>query len=219
MTKTVVVRYETRADAAAENQRLVEQVFDQLDRDRPDGLRYAAFRLAGGVGFVHVATTEHEDGALTGLTAFAEFQRGIGDRLVAPPVAAEATVVGSYRFLAAESLADERPAVAVAVALVEAFGKHDMATVARLLADDVVFESPRVRITGAEAVLEAMGEFARAVTGTTVIDAFGDDERAMVMYDVETGPFGTLRAVDHLVVRDGRITSDVLVFDTGALHR
>jgi hypothetical protein len=29
-----------------------------------------------------------------------------------------------------------------------------------------------------------------------------------------TGPFGTLRAVDPLVVRDGRIVSDTLVFDT-----
>jgi hypothetical protein len=35
-----------------------------------------------------------------------------------------------------------------------------------------------------------------------------------VVYDMRTAPFGTIRAVDHLVVRDGRIVSDNLVFDT-----
>jgi SnoaL-like domain len=89
-----------------------------------------------------------------------------------------------------------------------------MAAVAGLLADDVAFESPRVALSGAGPVLEAMGQFAQAVTGVSVLAVVGDDERAMIMYDMQTRPFGTLRAVDHLVVRDGRITSDTLVFDT-----
>ncbi len=53
-----MVRDETRPEAAGENERLVQQVFAQLDRDRPDGLRYAAFRLADGVSFVHVAVVD-----------------------------------------------------------------------------------------------------------------------------------------------------------------
>jgi hypothetical protein len=64
-----------------------------------------------------------------------------------------------------------------------------------------------------------MGEFAQAVTGVSVLAVVGDDERAMVMYDMATGPFGTLRAVDHVVVRDGRIVSDTLVFDTYEVRR
>jgi hypothetical protein len=47
----------------------------------------------------------------------------------------------------------------------------------------------------------------------------GDDEKAMISYDMATGPFGTLRAVDHLVVRDGRIIADMLVFDTYEVRR
>lgn len=108
---------------------------------------------------------------------------------------------------------DRRPSV-VAVAFVEAFGRGDMATVAGLLADDVAFESPRVVLTGSGPVLEAMGQFAQAVTAVSVLAVVGDDERAMIMYDMRTVPFGTLRAVDHLVVRDGRIVADTLVFDT-----
>ncbi len=56
--QTVIAHYRTRPDAADENQRLVERVFAQLAEDDPGGLRYAAFRLADGVTFVHVATIE-----------------------------------------------------------------------------------------------------------------------------------------------------------------
>jgi hypothetical protein len=99
MSSTLVVRYETRVDAAEENQRLVEQVFAQLVADDPGGLRYATFRLADGVSFVHIAVIEGETNPLSQSSAFTEFQRQIGDRVVSPPVAAEATLVGSYRFL------------------------------------------------------------------------------------------------------------------------
>jgi ketosteroid isomerase-like protein len=111
-------------------------------------------------------------------------------------------------------MSEKRSPSVVAVAFVEAFGRGDMAAVAGLLADDVAFESPRVVLTGAGPVLEAMGQFAQAVTAVSVLAVVGDDDRAMIMYDMQTEPFGTLRAVDHLVVRDGRITSDTLVFDT-----
>ena len=114
---------------------------------------------------------------------------------------------------------ENRSPAAVAVAFVEAFGRGDMTAVAGYLADDVAFESPRVALTGAAPVLEAMGQFAQAVTGVSVLAVVGDGDQAMIMYDMETGPFGTLRAVDHLVVRDGRITADTLVFDTYELRK
>jgi SnoaL-like protein len=107
----------------------------------------------------------------------------------------------------------------VASTFVEAFGRRDMMTVAGLLADDVAFESPRVALEGAGPVVAAMGEFAQVVTGVSVLAVVGDDEQAMVMYEMATGPFGTLRAVDHLVVRDGRIVADTLVFDTYEVRR
>jgi limonene-1,2-epoxide hydrolase len=107
----------------------------------------------------------------------------------------------------------------VATAFIDAFARQDMAAIADYISDDIVFESPRVRLTGAEAFLEAVGQFAQIVVKVATVSVVGDDERAMIMYDMETGPFGTLRAVDHLVVRDGRITSDVLVFDTHEVRK
>jgi ketosteroid isomerase-like protein len=111
-------------------------------------------------------------------------------------------------------MGEQRTPAEVASAFIEAFGRGDMAAVADLLAADVTFESPRVALTGAAPVLAAMGEFAQVVKGVSIVAAVGDAERAMIMYDMATGPFGTLRAVDHLVVRDGRIVADTLVFDT-----
>ena len=98
MSEAVVVRYETRADAAMENQRLVEQVFLELNESAPGGLRYATFRLADGVTFIHVALVEGDDNPLSGSAAFTEFQRGVGGRTAGPVTRADATVVGSYRF-------------------------------------------------------------------------------------------------------------------------
>ncbi|MGP4016491.1 hypothetical protein [Saccharopolyspora sp. 5N708] len=98
MSKTVLVRYQTRAETAEENQRLVEEVFDQLASDGPDGLRYATFRLADGVTFLHVAVFDGAEDALSDSAAFQRFQNGIGDRLAGPPQVSEATVIGSYGF-------------------------------------------------------------------------------------------------------------------------
>jgi hypothetical protein len=96
MSRGVVVRYETRPEAAEENQRLVENVFSELNRSQPDGLRYATFRLADGVSFVHVAIQDGEDNVLSAVAAFAEFQRDIASRVVQGPDASGATLVGSY---------------------------------------------------------------------------------------------------------------------------
>lgn len=107
--------------------------------------------------------------------------------------------------------------VLVAREFVEAFGRRDMAAVEGLFAADVTFQSPRVRLAGAAAVCAAMGEFAQLVDGVTILAAMQDGGRACVVYDMATGPFGTLRAVDLLTVVAGKITDDVLVFDTGPL--
>ena len=78
-----VVRYTTRPERADENQALVEKVFGELAEHRPEGLRYATFRLEDGVTFVHVASTDTADGSnpLATTAAFGEFQQQIADEL------------------------------------------------------------------------------------------------------------------------------------------
>jgi hypothetical protein len=92
-----IVRYQTRPEAAEENQRLVEKVFAELNAADPGVVSYASFRLADGVSFVHVVAGD--GGALAESAAFAAFQEGIGDRVVEGPEASDASLIGSYRFL------------------------------------------------------------------------------------------------------------------------
>ena len=95
MSDAFVVRYRATAEAAGENQRLIEAVFAELEATRPPGLEYAVYRLADGVTFVHVAAGAGK--ALGQVAAVAEFQRDGDARRETPPDATPATVVGVYR--------------------------------------------------------------------------------------------------------------------------
>ena len=94
-----LIRYKTKPESADENQRLVEKVYQELNSKDPGGVHYATVRLEDGVTFMHLFTTDTDDGANTlgGITAFAEFLRDLPQRCVEQPVAQAVTIVGSYR--------------------------------------------------------------------------------------------------------------------------
>ena len=99
----VIVRYRVKPERASENEELVRAVYDELHETRPEGLRYATFKLEDGV-FVHLA--EHaEDGPnqLTPLASFKHFQEGIAERCDEPPVVTEVSTIGAYRLFGESS--------------------------------------------------------------------------------------------------------------------
>jgi hypothetical protein len=96
--KRTLIRYKTRPDAADENQRLIEDVFAELQAKAPEGLRYMALKLADG-SFLHFVETSDGDSPLPGMDAFRRFQSGIRERCMEPPQPLEATIVGNYRML------------------------------------------------------------------------------------------------------------------------
>jgi hypothetical protein len=96
---TTVVRYQVKPERAGENQRLIEQVFAELEERELDGFTYKVFRLEDGVTFIHVVTeheTENPD-SLQAMPAFQAFVAEISERCDVPPVAMGATIVGGYR--------------------------------------------------------------------------------------------------------------------------
>jgi len=102
--KRVIVRYRVKPERASENVELVRAVYDELHETRPEGLRYATFRLDDGVSFVHLA--EHdEDGPnqLEPLASFKRFQEGIAERCDEPPVVSEVSAIGAYRLFGESS--------------------------------------------------------------------------------------------------------------------
>ena len=94
-----LIRYTTKPEHAARNEELIRAVYAQLRRDRPDGLRYAAFKLSDGVTFVHLAQNEDSDqpSPLLTVKAFGEFQEGLAERRADGPSRDELIPIGAYR--------------------------------------------------------------------------------------------------------------------------
>jgi hypothetical protein len=92
-----MVRYKVRPDRAEDNVALVEAVYDEVARDRPEGLHYATFRLPDGVSFMHVVIDTDQPGLiLNEVVAFKAFATDIEARCDEPPAPTELTLVGSY---------------------------------------------------------------------------------------------------------------------------
>ena len=94
-----LIRYRTKPESADENQRLVENVYEELKTRDPGGVHYATLRLEDGVTFMHLFSTDSDSAANTlgGITAFAEFLRGLPERCAEQPVSQPVSILGSYR--------------------------------------------------------------------------------------------------------------------------
>ena len=99
MQKRLVTRYAMRsAEAADENQRRVEGVFDALAETKPDSVSYIVLRLADD-SFVHVSFHDHGDdevNPIASTAAFAHFQQDHADRREGGVDQQTAELVGAY---------------------------------------------------------------------------------------------------------------------------
>jgi predicted SnoaL-like aldol condensation-catalyzing enzyme len=99
MKKRLVTRYAMRSpEAADENQRRVEGVFDELAAAKPDSVSYIVLRLADD-SFVHVSFHNHGDeevNPIASTAAFARFQQDHADRREGEVDQQTAELVGAY---------------------------------------------------------------------------------------------------------------------------
>jgi hypothetical protein len=96
MARTVA-GYTIKPGLEERNAELVRAVYLELAELRPEGFRYATYRLDDDRTFVHIAEQEGDgDSPLQAIAAFQEFQAGIGDRCEWGPVVSGAEVVGRY---------------------------------------------------------------------------------------------------------------------------
>lgn len=111
-------------------------------------------------------------------------------------------------------MGDSKQPLDIALAFTQAWTGHDLNKAASYVAEDVVFDGPLQQSTGITPYLEGLTKLSKAVTGFDLIAAFGDDEKALLMYRLHTAPFGTLTCAKCLEVRDGKIGKDILAFDS-----
>ena len=99
MEKRLVTRYAMKsAEAADENQRRIEGVFDELTAARPDTVSYIVLRLADD-SFVHVSFHNHGDdevNPIASTAAFAHFQENHAGRRDGGVDQQTAELVGAY---------------------------------------------------------------------------------------------------------------------------
>lgn len=108
-------------------------------------------------------------------------------------------------------MADE--ALRVALAYYAAWTGKDMDKAMTYVADDIVCDAPAGRIEGAAAYRAFLEPFAGMLIRSEVIAAFGDEEKALVMYDTTTPPVASGPASEFVRVTGGRITYSRFLFD------
>jgi hypothetical protein len=75
------------------------------------------------------------------------------------------------------------PALQTALAYYHAWTSHEIDQAMTYIAGNIVCQAPSGRLEGAEAFRGFMGPFVQILTSSKLIAAFGDDEKAVVMYD------------------------------------
>ncbi|HEY2327929.1 MAG TPA: hypothetical protein VGH52_10635 [Gaiellaceae bacterium] len=99
MEKRLVTTYRMpSAEAADENQRRIEGVFDELAENAPGNVSYLVLRLADD-SFVHVSFHGHRDdetNPIASTAAFAHFQDGHAERREGGVDQQKAELVGAY---------------------------------------------------------------------------------------------------------------------------
>ena len=85
MQRLTIVRYVTKPEAAAENERLSRAVFDQIRAEVPQGVAYGLFR--SGDEFIHLFINLAEDSAdsVTEMSSFHAYQADLASRCATRP--------------------------------------------------------------------------------------------------------------------------------------
>jgi len=113
------------------------------------------------------------------------------------------------------STSTQTTALEVALGFFDAWTHKDLERSMSFIADDIVVDSPNGRVEGAAAYREGLESWFGLFTRAEVIDAFGKEETAVVVYECATHPVASVPAVEYFAIEDGKITYKRLVFDRG----
>jgi hypothetical protein len=105
------------------------------------------------------------------------------------------------------------PALDVALAYYLAWTGHDLDKAMSYIADDIICDAPAGRLEGAAAYRDFMGPFVQILKGSELVAAYGDDEKAVVMYNTETVLVKNAPGAECVTVENGKITRNLFIFD------
>jgi SnoaL-like domain len=112
-----------------------------------------------------------------------------------------------------QSTAESSPALAVALAYHRAWTSKNVDEALTHVADDIVCDAPSGQLLGLDQYRPFLANFVPRVTGYDLIAALGDDETAVLVYDLHTIPVSSGLTCECFTVRDGHIARNRLIFD------
>lgn len=100
----------------------------------------------------------------------------------------------------------------------DAWTHKDYAQAIALLAGTLTVEVPVNDYPTAGSFAAALESFGAMVSSAELLAAMSDGNQAMLLYDLEAGPIGTLRVAEHFTVEGGKITRIRQIHDTAAVR-
>ena len=105
-------------------------------------------------------------------------------------------------------------------AYLDRFSSGDIDGAAELLSDDFKFHGPMLQAEGKAAFLEGASSLGPIVRGNQMLRQWVDDEQVCSVYDfkIETpAGAGSITMAEWVTVRDGKLESARVIFDTAAM--
>ena len=100
----------------------------------------------------------------------------------------------------------------------DAWTRKDYTRARALLSGTLAVEVPVNDYPTAESFAAALESFGSMVSSAELLAAMSDGNEAMLLYDLEAGPVGTLRVAEHFTVEGGKITRIRQIHDTAAVR-
>jgi SnoaL-like domain len=104
-------------------------------------------------------------------------------------------------------------ALQTALQYYDAWVDRDLDNAMSFVVDDIVCDAPPCLLEGIAMFRKFWNDFTGMCTSVTLVAAFGDDDSAVLLYDVETIPVDSAPVAEYLTVKNGKIISSRLVFD------
>jgi hypothetical protein len=103
--------------------------------------------------------------------------------------------------------------VAIGKAYYLALKDKNITEVGQYFHSHILLISPLGETVGKEAALKAAQGFSALINNLTIRSAFGTEDEAVVIYDVELAQIGTIKTASYLTFKDGLIVQIELFFD------
>jgi SnoaL-like protein len=89
---------------------------------------------------------------------------------------------------------------------------------ASLLAEELKVEVPVNAYPTKASFVEALIRFGSMVERADLLAELGNGSEAILLYDMQVSPLGTIRIAEHFTVRDGRIVRIRQIHDTAGIR-